>query len=585
MKHYSILRFAAVFAIIGALAACNKDDNGGDNPGGGGEEENVKVINGTTILEGNNAVGLVYDAATKQGIAGVPVTDGYSYTVTDENGVYQMAANRYCRKVYLSLPADCAVPLNSSTHLPEFFSTKVFDKTKVNRNDFALTKQAPEEKFTLVMIGDPQCQTDANVSRYVQETIPDMQAFLNASQAEGKYPNPYCVTLGDVTFDSYPTWEPMKKSMSNVKLMSGSYLPFFQCIGNHDHNSKVNSGEYEATEKFVDVFGPVDYSFNRGKVHVIVMDDIQVTNIKTNSSPNNATWEYTGGFTSAQYRWLQDDIAHVDDKANKIVFLCMHIPMRAGASSGGSSFNKDAYYTETLNLLKQFKDAHIMIGHTHYPQNYIHTGYKCKSGRPIYEHVHGAACGGWWCCNSNVTGAPNGYSMYEIEGNTVKNWLPKGTGKDADHQMRVYDGSQIYTGAKQYEYAWYRTTNIGGSASINAVGFAATQNCFVAEVWDDDNTNWKLEFYQDGKKVGDFTRIPDGKCCNICITSYFFNELGKNTDSWNNKTASHYWYYKPASGAPKTEKNWEVRATQTIPDSGVINTYSETGLTTGYEDF
>ena len=259
--------------------------------------------------------------------------------------------------------------------------------------------------------------------------------------------------------------------------------------------------------------------------------------------------------------------------------------MRAGASSGGSSVNKSAYYAEVLTLLKQFKEAHIMIGHTHYQQNYVHTGYICKGGQPIYEHVHGAACGGWWSCDSNVTGAPNGFNVYEIEGNTVKNWTAIGSKTSADYQIRVYDGDQIYNGSKGYEYAWYRTSNKGGSNGITAVGNTNLQHAFVAEVFNDDDRYWKLEMYQDGVKIGDFKKLSNGSCCNICLTSYFFNELGKNTDTWVNKTASHYWYFVPSSKKPSEEKNWEVRATQTIPTSGHENIYGCTTFTTDYSQF
>ena len=226
-----------------------------------------------------------------------------------------------------------------------------------------------------------------------------------------------------------------------------------------------------------------------------------------------------------------------------------------------------------------------MIGHTHYQQNYIHTGYLCKGGQPIYEHVHGAACGGWWSCNSNVTGAPNGFNVYEIEGNTVKNWTAIGSKNGPDYQLRVYDGDQIYNGSKGYEYAWFRASNIGGSGSITAVGNANLRNAFVAEVFNDDDRYWKVEMYQNGEKVGDFKKLSNGSCCNICLTSYFFNELGKNTKTWVNKTASHYWYFVPTSKKPSSEKNWEVRATQTIPTSGQVNTFDCSTLTTDYNQF
>jgi hypothetical protein len=91
--------------------------------------------------------------------------------------------------------------------------------------------------------------------------------------------------------------------------------------------------------------------------------------------------------------------------------------------------------------------------------------------------------------------------------------------------------------------------------------------------------------WQNGVKTGDFKKLSNGSCCNVCIASYFFNELGKNSDSWTNKTASHYWYYVPASLNPSAEKNWEVRAIQTIPTSDITNTYFCTSLTTDYHEF
>ena len=579
-------RFFSVFAVCVALSISCKEKEGPDNPGGGGqgEEQQVDVINGTKIEEGITACGLISDAATGQGIPGVPVTDGYSYVVTDANGVYQIKANRYTRSIYMSVPSEYKIPLDPKNHLPLFYSNN-YEKGKVNRNDFKLESQPVENNFTLVMIGDPQCQTTAQIDRYKTETVPSMISTLNQGHAEGRYPNAYGMTLGDITFDSTNLWEGMKGTMSDLKLMDGSYFPIFQCIGNHDHNSLEQSSDYEATGKFVEYFGPTDYSFNRGQAHIIAMDDIICSKVKSNSSPNRYTWDYSAGLSAAQYRWLQDDLNHVDKKSEKVVILGMHIPMRGGASSGGSSVNKDAFYKEILDLLKQFKEAHIMIGHTHYPQNYIHSGFVCRGGQPIYEHVHGAACGGWWSCNSNVTGAPNGYSVYEVEGNIVKNWIALGSKTTADYQIRVYDGNQIYNGSKGYAFSWYNTANKCGSDSFSAQGNANLKNAFVAEVWNDDDRNWKVEMWQNGAKIGDFKRLSNGSCCNIAISSYFFNELGKTTDTWVNKTASHYWYYVPASGKPDQEKNWEVRAYQTIPASGEVNTYACANLTTDYSQF
>ena len=86
------------------------------------EERN---INGTKIAAEATLAGVVKDTKSGKGIAGVPVTDGYSYVLTDKNGVYQMQRNRGSRKAYYSLPAGYEVVLNEQSKTPEFFSAQV----------------------------------------------------------------------------------------------------------------------------------------------------------------------------------------------------------------------------------------------------------------------------------------------------------------------------------------------------------------------------------------------------------------------------------------------------------------------------
>lgn len=164
-------------------------------------------LNGTRIDKKNNLFGLVKDSRTGKGIAGVPVTDGYTFTVTDRNGVYQFVADEKCRNVYYTLPAEYKTALDPVTKLPLFYSTTPIDRSRQNRNDFVLEPlDAPEKDFTLVMIGDPQCKTDSDVHRFETETLPDLNRFMSESQAKGKYLNAYAVTLGDLTFDNTVQW-------------------------------------------------------------------------------------------------------------------------------------------------------------------------------------------------------------------------------------------------------------------------------------------------------------------------------------------------------------------------------------------
>jgi len=574
-----VISFLLIAATTFAVVACSKEQEPEPEPTPEYPEiGSVEVYHGSKIGKDMNAIGFISDSDGK-GIAGIPVTDGFEYTTTDDNGVYQLAADRnYTRKIYMSLPAEYEVPRNADTQLPQFFSVKEFKGKKLNINDFTLTKLAAiEDNWTFVGIGDPQCQTIAESERYINETITDLQSTMH------EYPNVYCMTLGDITHDSSNTWDAMQKSMSNVKC-GGKYMYFFQTIGNHDHDSQTATA-FASLRRFVANFGPQDYSFNRGKVHIISMDDVMVTKTKQNSSPNKATWEYNAGFTDSQYQWFVQDLATVKDQANKMILLCMHIPMRAGSTSGGSNFNTGNHYKEVLQALAKFKEAHIIIGHTHYPQNYIHTSYVARGGQKIYEHIHDAACGAWWCSNSCVTGGPNSYTIYKIEGASITDWICKPVNRDINYQLRAYDGNTLYDGSKGYKLNWYTAKQTAGPANITVTGNSALKNCFVAEVWDDDDTYWTVEFYQNNTKVGDFKRLANGSCCNVAICNYYFNEKGKNTDTWSNKTASHYWYFKPASGNPSAEKNWYIKATHKIPSSEIVHEFTVGRLTTDNSEF
>jgi len=539
--------------------------------------DNVE-INGTIVASGNNLAGLIKDATTGLGIPNIPVTDGYSYTTTDANGVYQMKANDLCRLVYYSLPNNYKVNTHPFKKSRPVFWKSVLVGDGVTRTDFELIPQDMDRDFTLVMVADPQCSNLSSVSRWKNETIADMKTYLSGLD------NIYALTLGDIIFDSSDTWDAMDESMSNVEV-AGNYIPIYNCIGNHDHEatpSSVKNDDYSATASYVSHFGPTDYSLDRGKLHIVVMDNIPVTSIVNTGMSNGKSWRYNAGFSAEQYEWLKEDLDLVQNKEDKIIVLCCHIPFREGASTGGDTVNKDKYYSEVLDLLTPFREAHIMIGHTHYNQNYIHTDRLTGSGMPIYEHIHGAACGGWWMVNCNLTGAPNGYAVYQIKDNEMYDWVYKGTGRDETYQLRVYDGDTQYSGS--YPLTWYGGGTCG-TAGLNAYGYSELEGAFIAEVWNGDSSYWSVELWQNGVKLGDFTKIPNKTCNNMAIVSYFFNTQKKNDYTWLINEDSGCWYLKLDGVSPSSLKNWEVRATQTIPYSGVTHTFTRTSFTEDNSEF
>ena len=572
-------RYISILCILALAVSCSKpkipsyyfpeEEEGGETA----PKEVYSEIAGTAIDPSHNAVGLIKDADTGAGIPGVKVTDGYSFTLTDGNGVYQFSANRYTRNIYITVPAEYEIPLAPDTHLPLFYSTEKFDRKQMNRNDFSLTRlPAVQDNWTLLTIGDPQCNTVAEHDRYVNETIKDIKTNLKAHNDSGGYPNAYALTLGDITEDSPFIWPLMKQSMSNI-LVGDRYLPFFQCIGNHDHNAEYAT-PYEAANTYISVFGHTDYSFDRGKVHVVVLDNVIVKENKT------TTWGYDGGLTDQQWKWFQEDLSLVPDKAEKVIILAAHIPWRYGVEKDGACVSFDRHYADVLETLTAFKEAHIMIGHTHYTHNYIHHKYTTAGGTPIYEHVQNAACGAWWSGNLSAAGSPNGYNIFEFRGNVLYNWVARGTNMDDnDAQMRVYDGNQTYgeiLGDKDYRFSWLNGgyMNMNSESTMNSTyrpGQALFKDCFIAAIWGDDDTNWKVDM-EYGGNVYPMQRVKKN-VADMCVSSWYRTKLNKNTVTWS-KDLCTYWYVNIPGVNPATATGWTVKARQTIPGSGVQNIYT-----------
>ena len=72
-------------------------------------------------------------------------------------------------------------------------------------------------------------------------------------------------------------------------------IPFFQVIGNHDMNLDSRTDDYSA-RTFSDLFGPTYYSFNRGEVHYVVLDDVFFL---------GTSKKYIGYISEKQFAWLE----------------------------------------------------------------------------------------------------------------------------------------------------------------------------------------------------------------------------------------------------------------------------------------
>ena len=58
-----------------------------------------------------------------------------------------------------------------------------------------------------------------------------------------------------------------------IDAIAETEIPFFYVIGNHDLDLNVRSNEH-ARITYKSYYGPTYYSFNRGDIHYVVLDDI-----------------------------------------------------------------------------------------------------------------------------------------------------------------------------------------------------------------------------------------------------------------------------------------------------------------------
>ncbi|USD24747.1 calcineurin-like phosphoesterase C-terminal domain-containing protein [Flagellimonas marinaquae] len=348
------------------------------------------------IIERKNPIRIKGRVATNgKGIGNVVVSDGNTTGLTNKNGYFEFLSTTHQPFVFLSMPAGYEIDQLSNGSASYFFPID-----PANHKMEVLFQLKPlgqsDDKHSLLLLADPQIQNEYEAAQLLEISTPDIVDTIKSLND----PNTIGVGCGDLVFDRLDLF----KDYNNAVMQMG--VPFFQVVGNHDMDLGVRSDEL-STSTFNKLFGPTYYSFNRGEIHYVVLDDVFFTG-------NNK--EYIGYITENQLIWLEQDLGHIEKGSTVVV--CTHIPVASGVK------NKEHLY----ELLAPFK-VHILSGHTHRNTNYP------ESNR--FEHVHGAVCGAWWSGPICSDGTPNGYGVYQMRGSEVT-WKYKSVGESMDHQFRFY---------------------------------------------------------------------------------------------------------------------------------------------------
>ena len=458
-------------------------------------------------------------------IEGVAVSDGFTVVTTDSNGFYHMAASSDAWYIYISVPSEYEVPINEYGQ-PCFY--KKYERN-TKRYHFTLTPLAggKESKFALFAFGDPQVSSDTQLNRFKNESIPAVKAHYEKVTREKGVPC-YGITLGDLISNNTISSnydEEYRDDMRDGFAVSKVGFPVFHVIGNHDNGyydeeNPISADARNSTYQLVpqrayeDMFGPVNYSFNRGDVHIISMRTTLYTSTITSSV-------YELGFMASQYRWLEQDLSLVPK--DKIVILCVHIPLYN---------NSDNNVREVLSLLNTYDEAHVISGHTHTMRNFEHKENNSNHSN-VYEHNSAAMCGAWWCSNMCGDGTPNGYQVFYFDGNKCVNWYYIGCNNGMDteaHQMRLYRGNAVTGG----EISGTNPYGIKGY-----YGFSYNADVLLANIYNAD-TKWSIKVYEDGVYTGNMSLIAYKNPSFSSLTGDYTMENPRRSAS--NSNSSHDMY-------------------------------------------
>lgn len=150
--------------------------------------------------------------------------------------------------------------------------------------------------------------------------------------------------------------------------------PIFHIPGNHDNERFVDPAVPDAQwdsiaqRPYRQIIGPNYYSFNLGKVHFVMLDNIIVRKgaLKNGRRPSRNDYQ----LDERQLRWLGRDLETVDSSTPLVV--CMHVPVAdwTGMGSDGTpefaaKEGQRVMYDQIMPLLARFDDVRFLTGHNH----------------------------------------------------------------------------------------------------------------------------------------------------------------------------------------------------------------------------
>lgn len=376
-------------------------------------------------------------------IEGVAVSDGFTVTTTNANGCYTLKTTPDAWYINVSVPAGFAIETDER-NIPRFYQKYELERY---RYDFTLTplEGGVENKFAFFTVTDIHlgalCNNRGMQGTFENKVVPHINGECTKLAAQG-VPS-YGINLGDYITNMGGSVDDTAFRNDVLVGYKASAVPFFTVMGNHDHGHFITKKPLETDERnstpnlkaqreHEEVFGPANFSFDRGEVHFVCMRNTLFPDAKS-------YWNLIYGYTDEQVEWLRQDLACVPK--NKTIMVCIHVPM-FNYDDGRSGYQNIA---QVRHLLDQFDKVYIVSGHTHYQRNVKHsTLSQVNKTSKIMEFNTAPVSGSAWNNTIAGDGTPAGYKIYVFDGTTLANdlYVSYNEGENGTkHQMRLYWGN------------------------------------------------------------------------------------------------------------------------------------------------
>lgn len=298
--------------------------------------------------------------------------------------------------------------------------------------------------FNLIVVGDPQPQTEEQITRLERDIIPHIGTIVEEYIATG-YPTAILLT-GDIVWDTMEFLPRVKRMFESLG------VPLYAVVGNHDHPADISNNERVAERYYEAAFGRRYYSFTLGDTHFVALDNICY------SDHDN----YTIDIDRKQLRWLRRDIRRVDPEQR--IAIAMHAP--------AMNFRKGEmldYANEIVDIVGD-RELHFITGHRHRHAT-------ADISPRIIEHSVAQVNGNLWFAPLCSDGTPRGVFCIE-ERNGAWSWQHRILGQEKDYQIVAWNEGLV---AEHEE--WVVAKIIG---------------------WD---SMWRVEWLEDGVMMGRMEQI------------------------------------------------------------------------------